>query len=363
MLVKNRIHFKNHISSYLLLLFILLLVSSALYSHFFQAPIEQFDAKKLEFNPLKKELIEGIKSIEITNKFGTFLLQKDPDSVDFNGDGFDDETHDLAWIIKTPAVTGILSGAKAGTINLILTDLRNMITKKSYRYDEINLSNFVLDKPTLAIKLATEKENQTALGLGLINNDKKVQYLGFQGEKSEIYEINHFNWGIEGLALANLLDSKVFLGNNKNIETVEIYRGKNLDVDPIMALLNKDQTWYDASYEALSDKKVQDFLKKLFSIKSNVILDQLTEEAQAAVDAQLEKPTYTLILKNKANDGVAYTISDVISFIPGVKMDRKSVIISVSNRPHPYLIGKESLPNLNISSTDLREGTLKKLFN
>lgn len=359
MLVKNRTHFKNHLSSYLLLLFILLLISSALYSHFFQAPIEQFDAKKLEFNPLKKELIEGIKQIEFTNKVGTFILQKDPDSVDFNGDGFDDETHDLAWIIKSP----ILSGAKAGTVNLIMTDLRNIVTKKSYRYDDINLSNFTLDKSTLTLKLTTEKEAHTTATLGLTNTDKQVQYLGFQGEKSEIYEINLFNWGIDTLTLSNLIDSKIFLGNNKNLETLEIYRGKNLDVDPLMAILKKDQTWYDSSYESLSEKKVQDFLNKLFTIKSIMILDQLSEEGQAAIDAQMEKPMYTLILKNKSNDGVAYTISDAFSFIPGVKMDRKSIIISVSNRPHPYLIGKESLPNININSTDLRESTLKKLFN
>lgn len=337
----------------------LLLVSSALYSHFFQAPIEQFDAKKLEFNPLKKELIEGIKLIEFTTKAGTFVLQKDPDSVDFNGDGLDDETHDLAWMIKSP----ILAGAKAGTVNLVLTDLRHIVTKKSYRYDDINLSNFILDKPTMTIKMTTEKENHTTIALGLINSDKQVQYLGFQGEKAEIYEVSVFNWGIESLALANLLDSKIFLGNNKNLETLEIYRGKNLDIDPLMAILNKDQTWYDSSYEALSEKKVQDFLKKLFNLKSVMILDQLSEEAQTTIDGLMEKPTYTLIIKNKSNDGVAYTISDVVSFLPGIKMDRKSIIISVSNRPHPYLIGKETLPNLNISSTDLREGTLKKLFN
>jgi hypothetical protein len=334
---------KGALSLWLLFAFCLLVGITTLYSELFQAPLKEFDAKKLATNPLKIELLEGIKSIEFTNSQGNFHFEKDPDSVDLNNDGLDDETKDLAWMMTSPYT----NGAKPQVIEEIFEFLRKLSPKKAYQFEPINLTNFSLDKPLLSFNLLTEKAKNVNLTLGLTNNETETTYVGIDGkDQKNIYAIAKTELNIMNSGVGAMIDNKIFMGNNLNLDIIEIYKGKELDKDPQLVLLKKDQQWYGANYEGVSTEKVQDFLEKIFSVKSLMILDKLNDEGQEEVAKLRADPEVTVILKNRSNSGVAYTISQAISSLPGVKLDRKSAIIWVSNRAYPYLVGKESLNTL-----------------
>ena len=334
---------KGKLSGWLLVLFFLLVVLTSLYSELFQAPLQEFDAKKLASNPLKTELLEGIKSLNVSNNQGAYQLDRDPDAQDFNDDGLEDETQDVAWTLVTP----FTNAAKPAVIEQIFDLLKKINPKNAFQYEPINLSNFALDKPHLILMLKTEKGRETRVSFGLENEETKSSYIAIENIESKmIYVLPPLTQNLSTITLGNILDSKVFLGHNNNLEIVEIYKGKDLDKDPLVVILKKDQIWYGPNYEAANNGRVNDFLAKLFAIKSLMILDKLSDEASLELEKMRLDPEETIVLKNKSNSGVAYTISKPTADIPGIRFDRKSVVIWVSNRPHPYLVGKESLNSL-----------------
>ncbi|MFZ4715064.1 MAG: DUF4340 domain-containing protein [Bacteriovoracaceae bacterium] len=334
---------KDTLSIWLLLAFCLLIAVTTLYSELFQAPLQEFDAKKLASNPIKVELLEGIKSAELTNAQGIFHLERDPDATDLNNDGLDDETRDLAWSMTSPYT----NGARAQVLEQIFELLRKLSPKKAFQHEPINLANFTLDKPIFTLKLQTEKGKTVLFSMGLTNNETGTTYVAVESaELKNIYAIAKTESPLGTIGAGSIIDSKIFMGHNSNLDIIEVYKGKELDKDPLLVLLKKDQAWYGANYEGMNAEKVQDFLDKLFSIKSLMILDKVSEEGQEELEKLRLEPEITMILKNRSNSGVAYTISNSVSSLPGVKLDRKSTIIWVSNRTFPYLVGRENLNSI-----------------
>jgi hypothetical protein len=334
---------KGALSLWLLLAFCLLVGITTLYSELFQAPLREFDAKKLATNPLKIELLEGIKSVDLTNSQGSFHFEKDPDSSDLNNDGLDDETKDLAWMMTSPYT----NGARSQIVDEIFEFFRKLSPKKAYQFEPINLTNFSLDKPLIKFNLVTEKGKTVTISVGLTNNETETTYVGVETkEQKNIYAISKTELTLANVGVGAMIDNKIFMGNNQNLDIIEIYKGKELDKDPQLVLLKKDQQWYGANYEGVSSEKVQDLLEKIYNVKSLMILDKLNDEGQEEIDKLRADPEVTVILKNRSNSGVAYTISQAVNSLPGVKLDRKSAIIWVSNRAYPYLVGKESLNSI-----------------
>lgn len=321
-----------------------LLGVAILYSEFFHAPIEEIDAKKLATNPLKSEILSGIESIEIVALDSSFKLEKDSGSSDFNQDGIDDDTGASSWLISAP----LIHPGRPEQIQYLLNLLKNLSPKQAFQYDEINLNNLGLANPQISLKIKSNNQNETILNIGLKNQNENLIFISIlQNSKKQIYGLPIEQFNIDNINVTQFLDSKIVLGNNKNLEIIEIYQGKNLDTDPQVVLLRKDQVWYGPNYEALNEKRTADFLLNLFKIKSLFILDKVNNEGQDILDKALEKPNFTMVIKNKNNNGIVYTFSEPINYFPDVKIDRKAVIVWVSNRKQAYLVGKEEVQSIN----------------
>lgn len=339
---------------------LLLLVSFVcLYAELFKEPLPEFDTNKLNSNPLKLMLIEGINQIKISNKNGQFTLIRDIGYSDSNLDGIDDESKSPTWLLEAP----VLSALRPDAIKHIIYSLQNISIKKQFSYDEINLTHLNLKEPLATIEVVSEKNKKAIIGIGLINNDDKSQFISVVSEKNDIFQINLQNFSLENFSLNNLIDPLVFLGLNNNLEIIEIYKGRNLDTDPNIALIKKDQFWYDQLFNKLNDKTTKSFLQKLFFTKTQIVLDQISEKLQVELNSLYENPAFTIIIKHKNNNGISYSVSDVVSNLSDIKLEEKSVIIWASNRPFPLVVKKDILNTLNIKPNEFRASGFNKIFN
>jgi hypothetical protein len=342
----------KQISLLLLGAFIMLLAVTIIYSELFHAPLEEMDAKKLALNPLKQELLAGITKITIQSPNNLFSLEKDPGTSDFNNDGMDDDTQFPSWYVSEP----MINPARPEQIQKLIYFLKNIAPKQAFQYDDINLANLELQNSPNMITIKTASNDETTIKIGIKNQTEKLVFLAIeQKAKKQILGIPLELVNFDILGLSQFLDSRILLGNNSSIEIIELYQGKNLDTDPKAVLLKKDQLWYGPNYDSLNDKEVQKFLTNLFKIKSLFILDKASNETQDTLDKLRESITMTIIIKNKNNNGIAYSFSEPISYFPEVKLDRKAVVVWASNRKHPYLVGKEEVTPLNIKQNDFRD--------
>jgi hypothetical protein len=325
----------------LTLIFFIAILIGALASEFFQAPeIKNTELSRYQLL-IQPEQLGQIKSIELKNRLGDFTISKSSLGV---------------WDLSSPRN---LPGSQATVAN-ILKNLGEIKIRKILPKDPINISNYSLDTPLIKINLKYVTGKESTLNIGLVNPIDRSAYVSFTNQEA-IYHVDYFTRGIESLNLANFIDSKVFTQNYNEISSVKIYKGKLPSTKTRLTIANDKGIWQTGSKQNYDQAQIKDYIEKLLSLKSSLILDKRTEKLEKSLERYFKSPSYTVEVSS-GEDKVFYEISYLINSIPDIKMEkRQTFIIKATNRPHPYVIEKDKLSIFHKKDSSFKKTSIKSI--
>ncbi|MCK5883457.1 MAG: DUF4340 domain-containing protein [Bacteriovoracaceae bacterium] len=336
---------KTTASNWLLGVFTVLLLFGAAFSHFFQAPTDHnYDLSKFT-SLFSSNTLENSDGITLSNQLGVYSLQK---RVISSGD---------KWSLVSPRKLE----AKAKFVNKLIDTLKKIKIKKIFNKDPISLSNFSLNDPTISILLENSVNGTSeTLQIGLTNPIDNSTYVTFK-DKDAIFQVDSLVSPIETYDLAMFIDSNVFPSSTKIITQLEIYRGRRSG-RAILTLKRKENIWFDHQGREINQDRAKEFIDKMASLKSQIILDKIDKAQQKRIDRYTAKPSYTIVLTENGIE-VSYLATGLISTLPGIKNEKwQSLIITSSNKTHPMIVSKDALNIFNKRPTHFRKMQIKKLF-
>lgn len=339
---------RSVVSSWLTGLFFLVVIISAAFSQFFQAPKM---AKKgfSEFqNLLRPSEILGLKKLVITNGLGTYHLEKF------------DNSQDSDWRIVKPRKLP----AKSQIINNFVKLLEQTKIRTVHVRDSINISNYSLDNPSLEIKLLNNEGSETVLNFGLVNPIDNSTFVTLSDQKA-IYHIDNIKNSFSKLGLTALIDSRVFPFTTNDISELRIQRFSNKKGKTLFHIKRSTSDWVNPRGKLLNKDRVDKYLNKLFSTKTNSILDSISEEQSEQIENYFNNPSYKVLVKMVNGKEFNFETTYLVQKISGIKIDKnKSFLIRNSNDKGNfiYVLNKDVLSLLYRSEREMKTFEIKKLF-
>jgi hypothetical protein len=333
---------KSKVSSWGLSFFALTLIVAAFCSDFFQAPIVTTQELNKFRLLMDSQQVNKIESFSIKNRLGEFQLQREADR----------------WKLISPRDMP----ADPVTIGKILESLKKIKIRKIFQIDPINISNYSLDAPLIEFNLGYPNQKKQNLKIGLINPIDNSTYIT-TSENDAIYHVDSLEHSLEKFNLSDLIDSKIFAQNNKTVKEVKIFRGHLNSKNLQLKLVRTGADWQGKSQKLLQLEKVEKYLDSLFSLKSLMILDKVSENLKIQIDKKLRTPLYTIIVKDNSDNEVKFIVSSLINQLPDLKLEkRKNFLISASDRSYSYILSKENLVHFSKTQKKLKQIPIKKLF-
>jgi hypothetical protein len=325
---------RSTLSTLLVVCFALILIFLGLFAEVFESQTPEIDEVQIYTNPIPLAEMQTLKSIRLTNKLGSFLLE----NTDLKG------KLDGPWQMVSPQAL-----VKPEIVFKIIDALTALRVRNFHSYEPINITSFSLDNPSVTLNFITGEEKNIELKLGLINPIDNSAYL-VVSTQNQIYQIDPLEITIESYDLAQLVESRVLALNLESLVSLEIYSEKSLE----LKLLKKDQGWVNQNGIILNNTKVISFFEKLENIKSFSILDKLTIEQQSFMSQASSKPTYSL--KIISSQGVrTYMMSEIKGGIPGIPIDRNNFYALSSDEKVSFvLIEKDQMKVFGTKSDELK---------
>lgn len=321
----------SYISSWLIGIFIFALVILLGFSELFQS--ESTSNKNLDIlsNPIRADILANLKTIRLKNRLGSYTLTQ----------------NEGQWVLKEPR----LMPANTQVINNILNSLKNVNIHTVHQYDPINISNFSLDNPIMAIDLFSELDEQFKINIGLINPINNTSYMTVSEQKT-IYQTDILLNDLQSLELADFIDSFIFSVPIESVMELELFqRGI---VSSINKLTREDGNWKSKKYKTISNTSVNKKINSLLRVKTHMIIDRQDEKIQNFIQNYMEKPLYTIKLKSQNKD-IVYKVSTLINSLSELKLEKRQYfLMSASDRKYTYVIQKEFLNNFLIRYSDLK---------
>jgi hypothetical protein len=323
---------RNLVSTWFSLTFFLLLISYLAFIEFFQDSRHQESAVSLLNNPIRSDIISNVNAIKFKNRLGSYTMTKNKD----------------AWILKEPRVIP----AKESTVKQILNSLGRIKVHTIHQHEPINFQSFSLDKPIIEIDLYTKLDEKISINVGLINPIDNTSYITVSGHK-RIFQTKIFEGKLEGLALANFIDSSVFSMPINKISEFKLFRGKNKD--PFNFFTQNGGLWTAKKFKIINNPRTDKKVKDLLDIRTHKIIDNQDDELKNFISNYMSSPLYRIQIKKTDGKLVTYTISHLIKAIPELKLEKKQYfIMTASDRTYPYIVHKKFLDNFAIRYSDIR---------
>jgi hypothetical protein len=323
------------LSTSMVILFAMILLFLGLFSEVFDSRTPEVDLAQIYANPIPMEELRSLKSLRLTNKQGSFLLENTHPQFQLEG----------PWQMIEPQALRV----KAEVIPKILETLNIIRVRNFHRLEPINISSFSLDNPTLTLNFITDKDKSYEVKLGLINPIDNSAYLGLSSQ-NQIYQIDPLEMGLEGFDLPQLVESKVLAVNSESLLSLEIYGANGLS----LKLIKKNTQWLDQAGEQLNESKVARFFQRLEGVKSFSILENLTEEQLTHMQKIMATPTYSLKIITPQGQRL-YVISEVKKGIPGMEIAQSNFFaLSTEERKTFVLIEENQMKVLGQKAQELK---------
>jgi ankyrin repeat protein len=344
--MKQLLHYLRRPSNWPVTLFFTFCLLAALISEFFQAPPLATNLQGSIQNPISREFLAGLNKITFENQLGSVSLQKDERNKDH-------------WVLTSPRILP----ANKETIATLLASLSQIQIRKTYPADPINLANFALNTPTLSLKMNGGEDTSLNIKFGLHNPLDNSAYILIERLQT-IYQITAPKVQLAFLGPSYFIDSKIFTMANQDIERIKIFNAHNLGGNTALSIMKKNGQWFNEKKQLLATDKVESFIAKIISVKSQMILDQTTKDVEKIVDNYIKSPMYSIEMVDSENRKIKYSISHLINTqIPELKIDRqKNIIIIASDRTHPYIVEKNYLSNFQLKEVELSNERFNSLF-
>ncbi len=319
-------------SSAMVIGFASLLGLGGFFAEVFQAPPVAQDPVQLVRNPLPLEKLSTLRGLEFTNKAGTFRFENtDPDGA-----------MEGPWRMTEPTALK----ARRDFFVKVGQALADIQVRHVHRTDPINLQSFFLHKPLFTLRLIPVVGAPVEIAFGLVNPIDNTTYFTLT-DGPWIYQSQVFGLPLENVTAEELLDSRALAFNPDQVLSLEITPGG-------VRLTKNDGRWQDSRGAALENRKVEEFLLKLQTLKGHTVLDKLTQDQQAAVRRLMETPQITLRLG--LSQGLeTYHFSAPLDRVGDLKLERAgSVLLMREGAMNPVAMGREQLGVLSKKESELR---------
>ena len=324
---------RQALSNLLLLCFIVGMVLAGAYSEFFQTP-RRIDGSAGPWQQLfSLPLMNTVQDLELTNKWGTFRFQKR------------EKDGQSTWDMSHPRQLN----ADDSTINKIIASIEQIQVLKVYPKDPINLSHYALDNPATTLKFNYRGGEQAVLKTGLVNPIDNSTYMTLTG-KEPLFHIEKLGFSMDSLKLTDFIDSTVFSSPRKDVVKIQIYRGSRRRLS---ARLMNGQ-WFNQRGRFFDSEKMEGFLNQLFSLRSQLILDETTEKMEKEIRRHISRALYTVHIGTGGEQMDIYKISRPLSRLADIKIEKgQNSLVTGPQGSHPNLIGKEHLEIFNVEESRL----------
>ncbi len=312
---------KVNLSNLIMVFFLLTICASAFFTELYQNPKNLNKGVQVGTTlPLSVDL-EKTKKIILKNRLGEFHFEKNV----------------LGWKLIYPRFLP----AKEESLNYIFSLIKDIKVNKAFRLDSMNESSLYLNSPFMEVSLLGEDGLNRSIKFGMIDSKNNTTYVGISG-KEIIFQIDSFQTPLEKLDLMDFIDPRIFYFSPLKISSIKIYEAEKQI--PILSLIQNQGKWLGKNGQILSQPKVEEYLKNLNSLKSEVILDQLSDELKGKIKKSLEKPLFIVEIEDFENKKHYFQIFPVLNSIPDLKIDKKeSIIVSVRDSQQQYLISRKFL--------------------
>ncbi len=329
-------HNKNY--SYLLLAALLLLLSlNITYSVIFQKDSTSVFNTDKYIDLIDSEIFKNIKFIEIDNKFGKFKIQK--------------ETY--SWQVISPKEFP----ANNDILNQFIKDLESIKVLKTFSNDEINRQSFRLNSPQ--VQITVESLANITLNIGLINPVDNSAYIHIKGQ-DKIYQISGLSTYFSTFDFSDFVNSKVFNFPLSVIESLKLYKYNSDKPNLHFNLVNGE--WVDSNNKALDSSKVKEFLLKLISMNTFIILDHLSDDQKKFVDDYLNRKLGKIIIESKEGE-VEFTVTQIIRKGKVLKLkDNQVFLVKASNLNFYFVINKSLIGLFDTTNSKLKSPSINKIF-
>ena len=337
---------KTNLSTWFLSIFALILLTGALISELFQSAPVPVDVAQIYINPIPENIEKDAIKITFENKIGEFQMEKilDLDSPKVN-----------TWRLNEPRSLP----AKSTTIFQIFETLKEITVRKLHQYEPINIASYSLDNPLVNINIQTSQGN-VEIKFGLINPIDNSAYMTVSNNQN-IYQIENLKFPLDSYNLQNFIESRIFISQVEEIQEFRIYRG-NVSASAAFKITKVNETWQDSRERELDKTRVEDFLRKILSLKSSVILDKRNEKLDKKLARYLKSPRYTIVI-NRLGKEIEYQLSAPIRAIREYKIENwKSFLIKASDEEHPYISKRDYLNFFQVRESQFKKPNIKKII-
>ena len=326
------------VSNSVMLLFIALVgVTAYLTVEFQQAPrneqelIEQtrlFSAKELE----------SVMRITLKNKSGDYVFERSLTEQDRD------------WHMISPKS---LPGSSL-FIDQLYNSLKVIKTKNLLPDNNINASNFSLNKPTAVVTLENEQGKSIVVNVGIMNTIDNSTYLRVSG-KTGIFHVEAPTLSLENATLNDLIESRIFALELNQIN--EIRLTKKQSPVPLLQATKKENGWVSATGAALDAAKLEDLVQSFNALKSSFILDKQSDAQSKQTTKLMSIPEYTVRVQFSDGNSSTYTVSQSATQLVDVDVKGDAYFLVSSTLGNIVYVVKED----SLSAFDLKADSLNSV--
>ena len=155
---------------------------------------------------------------------------------------------------------------------------------------------------------------------------------------------------MESLKLTDFIDSTIFSLARNDVVKLQIYRGTQRRLS---ARFESGQ-WLNDWDRRFDQRKIEKILNQIFSLRSQLILDETTKKLEKNIRSHQARALYTVHIGTKGEQMSTYKISSPLSKLADIKIEKgQSSLVIGPQGSHPSLIGKEHLEVFNIVESRL----------
>ena len=319
----------------LVILFFMVMSEFFQVSHNLSGPLLAFQS------PIEKSILDRLNFLTITNRLGTYELEK----------------RGTSWRLLKPR--NLM--ARTDLVEQIVDSLRNLKVRKLYEKDKINLQNFSLHRPTIEINLAALDLAQK-IKIGILNSIDDSTYI-VDDKSSLIYQIDLLRVAIQSLSLSDFINPRIFKESVAQVQRIHVKKHLEGHSASRLAIVRKNKHWIGRNKRKLNQDRVNELLSKLFAKKADVILDQRSKALEDHIKRTMGHPFFTVSVEQNDVEKTIYKISYPLNSLSDIKLEKKKfVLVTSSQNAHPVLVEKSILDLLNTQPSRFRSVLPKKLF-
>lgn len=325
---------QHQISTIALLSFTALILLSAVYTELFRPQkVSVQKSTQLLVNPIRKDILLDLKTIEIQNYSNSFKITKINNK----------------WKLTNP----VKMKSDLKKVREVINALKRIEVKTILKKDKLNLQNYSLNNPLLSIKLESALKEEQVINFGILNSIDDSSYLTVNNINA-IYQTNIISNKLLKYTFSDFIDASIISIKLENIEKFEIINARDNRVLHIAQRV--ENNWISNKYNTISNKSVENKLSKILKVSAKVVVDDADEETTNFLNNYITNPKLKLnITKLSPKETDRFIVTYPTTSNKTLKIDKsQNFIIKDISNDIIYLVDKKYLSEFNIRYADFK---------